>query len=230
MINVTNSNVQEYRTAPCTEEITNSFVLKRVDDGYGNSAVAIATGAAGEDIVGIAHATPSAAIEKPVVGEKVTLDAERKATLEHVAVTGTAYVYNVTKGAVVTDATITGREIQITGSGEPAEFSSEEGDVLTVNYRRSVTMAELTDAGLPLDFANRMQGLGTSIEFATGNSTVDTDLFDTAAAYSVGAKLYVSGGIPTTEAPSAESPVIGRVSSVPTAGYPVLGVSGIWNF
>jgi hypothetical protein len=220
MINLTNSKVQEYRTAPCQDVIENSYVLKRVDDGYGGSAVAKATGAVGEDLVGIAHVQPIAATTRAVVGETGSTIGG-KITLKHPgAVAGSVAVFNKTQNApvAVADGALVGNVLTLTGTANT--------DVLVLGYRRSVTLAELKIEGLPLDFANSVNGVGGSAEFATGKSTTEVDFFDTAATFLVGEPVYSNEeGLLTAVPVDADSPVFGKVAIAPTAAYPLLGVA-----
>lgn len=223
MINLTNSKVQEYRTAPCADVIENSFVMKRVDDGFGGSAVAIATGAVGEDLVGVSHVQPIAATFRSVVGEEGSLTGG-KYTLKHPgAKSGSISGVNKTSGQPIdkADITLVGNEITVGGAAVPADT-----DICVFNYLRSVTLKELKQEGLPLDFANSVNGVGGSCEFATGKSTIEVDFFDTSVAYEVGQPVYASAdGLLTSVPVDAQSPVFGKVALAPTAGFPLLGVA-----
>lgn len=220
MINLTNSKVQEYRTAPCADVIENSYVLKRVNDGYGGSAVAKATGAVGEDLVGIAHVQPIAATSRAVVGETGSATGG-KILLKHPgAIVGSVAAFNKTQNAPITiaDGALVGNELTVTGAADT--------DVLVLSYRRSVTLAELKIEGLPLDFANSVNGVGGAAEFATGKSTVEVDFFDTASVFLVGQPVYANEeGLLTAEPVDADSPIFGKVAIEPTAAYPLLGVA-----
>lgn len=225
MINVNNSDVELFRSAQCLDILDNSFVLVRTDDGQGGSAVKKATGAAGEDVVGIAHVSPFAATSRAVAGENHTIDANSKITLKNPGVTaGSVRVFNVTTGAemAAADYAVAGNVVTWSANAPAAT------DILAVSYLRSVTLAELAREGLPLDHTNRFQGQGDHCEFATGKSTVHTDFFDTSVAFAIGAPVYISAeGIPTAKSGTKQ---LGTCERVPTAEYPVLGVSGQWKF
>lgn len=221
-INVPNSNVQKYRTAPVLAAINGTLVLKRVDDGFGGSAVAPATGAAGEDIVGISHVRPLQSSTKVVVAEEHT---GNEFNLNHAGVIGAVAVYNVTKGAAVAkgDITVAGSKVTLA--------NGDETDIVEVTYTRSLTIAEITAEGLPLESLNLSAGTDSHVEFATGQSTVDVDNFDPEGDYAVGAPLYANAdGVLTSIAPANDSPIVGRVASVPQGEYPWLSVSGNWVF
>lgn len=221
MLNLTNSKVQEYRTAPCADVIDNSFVMKRVDDGNGLSAVAKATGAAGEDLVGIAHVQPIAATSRAIVGEVVTVNAAGKIALAHAGIIAGSIRILKADGTPVAKA-----DIGAPVGSVVAVANVAEDDILSVSYRRSVTLAELKEEGLPLDFANNVNGVGGACEFATGKSTAEVDFFDTSVGYAVGAKVYANAeGLLTSAPVAADSPVFGTVAIAPTAAYPLLGVS-----
>lgn len=228
MIQVNNSKIAEFRTAPCDQVLDNSYLLKRVDDGNGMSAVAKATGAANEDIVGMAHVSPIAATSRAVVGEEGSPVSGRLA-LDHPGVVAGSYsVYNVTQDAAIANADITldGNELVIAGTTPPADT-----DVLRVNYRREVTLKELKQEGLPLDFSNNVNGVGGAAEFATGKSTVYTDFFDAKSDWKIGAKVYANAeGLPTTSPVESGAAQVGTVDTVPSAEYPILGVAMDVNF
>jgi hypothetical protein len=226
MLNVTNSDVELFRTAPCMDELDNSYVLARTDDGQGGSAVKRATGAAGENIVGIAHVSPIASTKRSVVGEQgVALDGVLTLEYGQAVVATSVGIKNLTTGVIYdkADFTTVKGEVTFTDAKKPANT-----DKLESSYLRSVTVAELGQEGLPLDFANRFQGVGQHTEFATGNSTVHTDFFDTSVPFAVGEPVYVTAeGIPTAKAGTKQ---IGVVDRAPTAAYPVLAVAGQWKF
>lgn len=226
MLNVTNSDVELFRTAPCMDELDNSYVLARCDDGQGGSAVKKATGDAGENIVGIAHVSPIASTKRSVIGEEGVADDGVLALEYGQAVVGSSVgIKNATTGVTYdpADFTVVKGVATFTALKKPADT-----DKLVSSYLRSVTVAELGQEGLPLDFANRFQGVGQHCEFATGNSTVHTDYFDTSVPFAVGEPVFVSAeGIPTAKPGTKQ---IGVVDRMPTAAYPVLAVSGQWKF
>lgn len=222
MINVPNSQVSEFRTAPVLAAILNTLVLKRVDDGFGGSAVAPATGAAGEDIVGISHINPLSGSQVAVVGEEHSAVAN-KFTLLNTPITGSVKVYNVTKAAKATVSAVTGGQVTTTGV--------DDTDILLVSYRRSQTMAEVISEGLPLASLNRQRLTDTQVEFASGKSVVHIDVFDTAADWTIGAPVYANAeGLATTTKPGDGATIVGTVATVPLGAYPWLGISGDWKF
>lgn len=221
MMNLTNSKVQEYRTAATLGAvIDNSFILKRIDDGQGGSAVAIATGAKDEDIVGVAHVQPLAALAAAVVGERHSVE-NGKVSLEFAPETSKVPVTVFgPNGAKIDTANVavSGRVVTLTGVADDA--------AVTVNYLRSLTIAEVRAQGLPMDFANNLNGAGGYVEFATGKSTVEIDYFDTSAVFQVGKPVYASeDGLATDTPAEAGAAPIGTVAIAPNASYPLLGIS-----
>lgn len=223
MINIPNSSIEHFHTAPVLAAIKNTVILKRIDDGFGGSAVAAATGAADEDIVGIAHINPLSGTEVAVVGENAVAVAN-KFNLKHAgSVAASVYVWNVTKNAKAT--------VSSTVNGLVTTTGVDDTDILTVNYRRSLTLSEVIAEGLPLSSLNRQGSTDTSVEFASGRSVAHLDVFDTTAEYAIGKKVYSNAdGLATTTKPNADSVVVGTVASVPQGAYPWLAVSGDWRF
>jgi len=224
MINLTNSKVQEYRSAALVAGlmVANSFLLKRVDDGLGNSAVAIATGAVGEDLVGIANVSPISSIARSVIGEEKT-GVGGVVTLNWPIEGAEPSVYNVTADSAVDPA-----DVAVSGSNQITITTTvpADTDVLSINYNRSVTLAELSLEGLPLDYANKVNGSDGAVEFATGKSTLEVDFFAADVPYVIGDPLYSdANGIISSVPVDAASPVAGTCSIVPTAENPVLGIS-----
>lgn len=226
MLNTTNSDVALYRTAQCLDELDNSYVLARTNDGQGGSAVKKATGAEGENIVGIAHVSPIASTKRAVVGEEgVAVDGVLVLEYGQAAIATSVGVTNLTTGVVYAkeDFTVVKGQATFVDAKKPANT-----DKLEISYLRSVTVAELGQEGLPLDFANRFQGVGSHAEFATGDSTIHTDFFDTSVPFEVGGPVFVTAeGIPTAKEGTKQ---IGVVDRAPTAAYPVLAVAGQWKF
>lgn len=221
MLNLTNSKVQEYRTAPTLGQvIDNSFFLARVSDGHGGSAVQIATGAKGEDVVGLAHVQPLAALAAAVVGEAHSVQGG-KITLNFQPDTKLAVkVVDVLTGTVIDKAkvSVAGNVVTIT--------DSTDDQAVEATYLRSLTIAEVRAQGLPLDFANNLNGAGGYCEFATGKSTVEIDYFDVTAVFQVGKPVYVSADGLATNAPAvADAAPVGTVAIEPSSAYPLLGVS-----
>ena len=237
MINLTNSKMIDIRTAELAANVVieNSYILKRVASPTNPtlSAVDRATGAADEDLVGVALVSPIAATTRAVVEEEHSRGAGNVVTLNHPGyVNGSMRVYNVTVGAVVPGtgiASINAVTGAITfaplGVGFPAP-----ADILYLSYRRSLALSELSQEGLPIDFANRVNGQNGAVEFVTAKATIETDLFDTTVAYSVGDKIYPdANGIPT-KTPSVGAISVGHVVVVPSAEYPALGFTIDLNF
>lgn len=236
MLNLTNSKVLDFRTAELAANVvvTNNYILKRVPSPTNPalSAVTIATGAANEDIVGVAHISPIASTSRAVVGEEHIRGAVDVVAINNAGyVANSLYIYNLTVGAVVPGTAITsiGTNGTVTfnsaGVGYPAPT-----DVLQFSYRRSVTLSELSQEGLPIDFANRVNGQNGAVEFATAKAILEVDFFDTAVAYAIGQKVYpTTEGIPTSTV-SAGGIAIGTVSVVPTAEYPALGITIDLNY
>lgn len=227
MINVTNSDVELYRSAKCQDVLDNSYVVARTDDGQGGSAIKKATGAAGEDIVGVAHVSPFASTNRAVIGEVHTVDADNALQLKNPGAVGDSIsVFNKTTGLPMpkADYAFTSADNKVTWSATPPAAT----DVLEVSYLRSVTLAELGREGLPLDHAGRFQAIGDHAEFATGDSVIHTDFFDTSEAFVVGAPVFISAaGVPTAKSGTKQ---LGTVERAPTAAYPILGVAGKWKF
>lgn len=227
MLNVTNSHIKEIRTYPVLEGtlIDNSYVLKRVDDGQGGEAVTIATGTAGEDIVGIAHVSPVGSVARAVVGEEHATPAGTGPSfdLNYVPVQGVGLkLYNETKDELV-DAgaySISGKTVTIT---DGQATTPAEGDIVAATYARSVTLSELAREGLPMDWPNRVTGQDGAVEVVRGrDSDIDVDFFDPAGDYQIGAPVYVSAtGQLTSESGDIK---FGNVTRLPSSGYPVLGV------
>lgn len=236
MINMTNSKMIDIRTAELVlnQTIENNYILKRVPSPTNPalSAVDKATGAAGENIVGVALVSPIAATSRSVVEEEHSRGAGNVVALNHAGyVAGSLLIYNATVGAIVPSATA----YTVAGNGTvtflPLGVGYPAGtDVLHISYRRSVTLSELSQEGLPIDFANRVNGQNGAVEFVTAKATIEVDFFDTAVAYAIGDKVYPTPeGIPTTTV-SAGGVIVGTVSIVPTAEYPALGIAIDLNF
>lgn len=226
-IDVNASRVQHFFTASCAGVvIDNAYVLKRIDDGTGQSAVGIAAAAANEDIVGIAYVRPVAATTKVVVDEEHTRGSGDVITLNESSsnvVTGSIRVYNATTDVTVNLANHTVSGNQVTFASAQPDYPAPT-DILLVSYRRNVTLAELAQgADLPLDFANQITGSDGRVEFASGKSSLYVAFFDTSKAYAIGQKLYPNAsGILTNVAGSAT--LVGTVTALPSADYPFLGI------
>ncbi|TPG60095.1 hypothetical protein [Ewingella americana] len=223
MLNHINAQVELFRTAKVSGlPLEDSYFLKRVGLGDGTSGVAIATGADNEEVVGIAHIRAIAKRFGTVVEEQHVVASDKTITLSRVgAVADSIKVFNVTSNKKVDAPTLIGNVVS-------AAADLADKDVVTVTYRYAMSMLEVQKSGLPIDFANQVTGNDGSVEFATGRVSVETDLFDTEAEYTVSAPIYVAAdGTPTTI--KRGSPVA-RVVSEPTALNPVLGISGffIW--
>jgi hypothetical protein len=227
MINILNSKTDEFRTAPLVGgALDNSYLVARVDDGQGMSGVQKASGAAAEEVVGIAHVSPLAALYRAVIDEAhnaVDDAGDRVVQLNYTAIdVASVRVYNVTDAVAITPDAITAAGLITIDSGNAN--LPDVTDELIISYRRSVTLQELSNEGLPLDYANQINGSDGAVEFITGNSTVETDFFDTSVVYAVGEALYADAdGMPTNT--SGAGMVVGHVAVVPTAENPVLGIS-----
>jgi len=239
MINVLNSNIDEFRTAALNPGIAldNSYWVMRVDDGAGGSAVAKATGTAGEDVVGISHVSPLAATQRAneesvttIVGGNTTTSAPTQLGYTGIDVTS-FQVFSVTANAlltVTTDYAVTaGGLITWIDSGVTATAPAP-GDVVEITYLRSVTLEELAREGLPLDYTNQINGADGAVEFATGDTVVEVDFFDAGFNYAVGGKVYSTLTGMVSGATLGDA--LGTVAQVPTAENPVLGVSFDLNF
>lgn len=236
MINLTNSKMLDIRTAELAAGVVieNSYILKRVASPTNPhlSAVDRAVGAANEDLVGIALVSPIAATSRSVVDEQHSRGSGNVITLNNPGyVAGTMRIFNATTDAVVTGGTITSIASNGTvtlNAGDPNYPAPS--DVLLISYRRSIALSELSQEGLPIDFANRVNGQNGAVEFVTAKATIETDLFDTSVAYTIGAKVYPdANGIPTATA-SVGGIAIGTVAVVPSAEYPALGIAIDANF
>jgi len=227
MLNVLNSKIAEFRSAEVIGNvIDNSYMLKRVDDGNGRSAVQIADGSAGEDIVGIAHVNPIAATRKAVIKEPHNINASNIVTLLNSSIDAASVrVYNTTTAALMPAADYGVVNNVITWT---ANFPAVT-DELEIDYLRNITLQELSDEGLPLDFANIVNGSDGGVEFATGLSTLETDFYDTTVAYTIGNAIYVDAeGKPSSVAVAGDS--FGTCAVVPTSGNPSLGITFSLNF
>jgi hypothetical protein len=228
-MNLINSHITEFRTAPLPEGVVldNTYVLKRVANPNGNgSIVAPATGTGFEDIVGLAHVPPLQATTVAVVNEPHAVSVAGTITTPY-SIVGGAYVFDNTSETEIAPANYSIVNNVITFAAGHVPSATDE---ILVSYRRPVTLAELGQSGLPLDFANQFTGSNGGIEFATGSVNLQTDFFDATVAYEIGQPLYVTPTGILTSTASPNGKIVGTVNFVPSNSLNVLGVSAIWNF
>lgn len=179
------------------------------------------SGGAGEVPLGIFW-HPKAVTITRVEKEIVTLSGTDPVPLSHAnIVSGSVRVTNVEETTVYVENTdyvinYTNGTIARIGTG-----GISDGQRVTVTYRYNIPASEMVYQ--PQRFERIPDAtLGSQmITVITGEAIIYTDQFETAAGYTVNASLYASNNGRITSV--ANGPVIGKVISPPTVGYPFLG-------
>lgn len=227
MLNHTNAQVELFRTASVVgAPVLDSVFLARARLENGTAGVKIATGAKGENVVGIAHVRAVAQRFATVIKEEHVVASDLSIVLAKTPELDSVSVFNKTQNAKVDVANLTWKGATGTAAADKGVAAA---DVLQVTYRYRMSMLEVQSQGLPIDFANQVTGNDGTVELATGRVSVEIDNFDTNAEYTVDAPVYVSAdGLPTTI--KGEGEPVAFVTSEPTATNPVLGIAGFFVF
>lgn len=219
------SSVRSYDVLAGAVIAAEGQAMVAVDNGVGGIAVKVAAGTSGEKFVGFSR-TDNIRVSTEVVVESITIPTGGGVVnLKHgQIVTGSVLAYDVTTAAALTQVVSppAAGECSLNLTNGTIEFNTADaGDVVTVQYRRNLTLEESKlkyRNSLPNNIAVDYLGV---VGVMGGEGQMFTDQFDSSVNFTIlqavklGANGLTNTGVGTT---------IGYVTQVPSVSNSMLGV------
>jgi hypothetical protein len=210
------ADLKERPVAPGASITEEGQLCVYVDGGAGEMAVQPCTTGAGQALAGFAITDAMKKLTDVVV-ETVTVPASAPYT------SGSTRATASTTGVLtLDDASASGEYAVALTNGVVTFHSAQAGETVTVQYRYTLTMQESLSRFHERSVNNRAQDYFATVTVGCHEGEIFTSMYDTSAAYTVGASIYVAAAGKVSSAVSGAP--IGFVSKVPSTGDGLLGV------
>jgi len=210
--------------ASITEE---GQLLVYVDGGDGTMAVQPCAAGADQAIAGFAITDAMKKLTDTVV-ETVTVPSSSPytVTLSNAnLVSGSTRAVASTTGVLTLDDASASGEYAVSLVNAVVTFhSAQAGETVTVTYRYTLTMQESLSRFHERSVNNRAQDYFSTVSVGAHEGEIFTTMFDTSAAYTVGALVYPAAAGKVSSAAGGASNAIGFVSQTPSVANGMLGV------
>lgn len=210
--------------ASITEE---GQLLALVDAGDGTAAVSPTNGTA-QNVIGFAITDALKYVTQTVVEEVVVPVGGGTVSLAHSNIVASSALAVGSTTSSLTETYDVGTAASgvvdfATVAGTALFNTAQAGETVTIQYRYTPTLAEVLATEHQRSINNTAQDYFSSVGVAGLDGEIFTTVYDTAAAYTVGAKVYAGAAGKLTSA-STSTVVVGVVTQVPGVADGRLGV------